>query len=610
MLRSHVPRFVAAFASVVALAIALPAAAAAPASNATPADPSTGTVGYERLQALARDMTYDWAKRHPLDATELGISRYDGALDSPTVAARAEDLALVRAWRARLDAIERDAATQVERDDARLLRARLVRLERELTRYRRFEKDYAAASEGVVGAIFTQFQHLPVRGVEGATDADVDVAWTNVITRLEATPAYVTAARRLVTHPGHLQGIVGAEQLAGAPDFFNGALTAAAKAQLSSERFTRFARARDLALAAFAQTRADIVARAETWPENYAIGRAAYDEMLADEQLLPFTGTAIERMAHDELAHGWAVQSWIEDDARETHTTIGPESGGGLAPGGDALVGYYRDRIAQLTAFKASHHVVDVPAWLGEIEVTETPKFLQPVSPGASMNAPLLFGSGSTGFYFITPPTSLADAAQRLDPNEDFDRDRILSTGAHEAMPGHFLQLSIARRHPDFIRKTENSGSFAEGWAFYGEELFVSLGLYGDDLDGRYFTAQWERVRGARAIVDPALASGTMSLAEATAFFARETGFSPEQAKAAIDGIATQPGYVISYTVGRYQLEALLAAYRERTGAAGSLRDFHDRLLCYGTTPFAILGPELLADLDLPLATVRARARY
>src|SRR5580704_17327139 len=242
------------------------------------------------------------------------------------------------------------------------------------------------------------------------------------------------------------------------------------------------------------------------------------------------------------------------------------------------------------------------------MSVIETPKFLQPVSPGASMNPPLLFSKGTTGFYFITPPTSLAEAAKKLDANQDFDRDRILSTAAHEAMPGHFLQLSIARRHPDFVRKIQGSSEFVEGWAFYGEELLVQLGLFGDDLDARYYVAQWERVRGARAIVDPELASGAWSVDRAVEFFARETGFSPEQAKEAVAGIALGPGAVIAYTAGRTELEALLAEYRSKAGASASLRDFHDRLLCYGSTPFSVAGPELLADLKKPLAEVRAAA--
>jgi uncharacterized protein (DUF885 family) len=315
-------------------------------------------------------------------------------------------------------------------------------------------------------------------------------------------------------------------------------------------------------------------------------------------------------LGRQQLAHGWALQVWLEDLATERGTPIGPESGGGLAPGGAALIDYYRARVAQVRGFITQHHLVDVPAWLGDLNVIETPKFLQPVSPGPSMFPPLLFSKGTTGFYFIPPLTSLAEAAKNLDANQDFDRDRVLFTCTHEAMPGHFLQLSIARRHPDFVRKIQSSGEFQEGWAFYGEELVLQLGLYGDDLDARYITAQWERVRGARAIVDPELASGAWTVDQAVQFFAHQTGFSPEQAKAAIASIALGPGYFISYTAGRAQIEALLAEYRARAGAGASLRDFHDRLLCYGSTPFSIVGPELLADLAKPLAEVRAGAGY
>lgn len=127
--------------------------------------------------------------------------------------------------------------------------------------------------------------------------------------------------------------------------------------------------------------------------------------------------------------------------------------------------------------------------------------------------------------------------------------------------------------------------------------------------DARLFTARWERVRGARAIVDPKLASGEWSVAQAVDFFEAQSGFTREAAQAAVNGIALYPGYVISYTLGRFQLETLLGEYLRRT-ERGSLRDFHDRLLSYGSIPLAVLGPELLGDLDKPASAVRAAANY
>jgi uncharacterized protein (DUF885 family) len=566
---------------------------------------------HAKVQALAHEIVFESAKAHPLDASALGLSDEDGLLDSPSPQANAADLAAIRKWEAELAALPLAAASLVDKDDVKLLRARLIGDERQYTVYKTYEKDYSAPAQAIVNAIFLQFQHLPVAGQNGATAADSSKAWGNIIARLGAAPAYIAAGERLVVHPGRLYGIVGAEELAGAPDFLSGALADAAKAQLPADRYTAFLSARDATIASIDAAKRYIDAHAQSWPDNFAIGRSAYDAMLRDEQLLPYDSNDIERMANDELAHGWAEQNWVVSDAAARGTPIGPESGGGLAPGGKALIGYYRDRIAQLRDFVVDRHVVDVPDWLGTINVVETPKFLQPVQPGASMNPPLLFSKDTTGFYFITPPTSLADAAKSLDPNQDFDKDRILETAAHEAMPGHFLQLSIAHRNPDFVRKIQESGVFAEGWAYYGEEMFWQLGLYGSqDLDARYDAAQWERVRGARAIVDPELASGDWSYDKAAKFFAEQTGFPESQAKEAVAGIALGPGYVISYTVGRLQLETLFGDYTAKMGAKGSMLDFHDRLMCYGTTPYAIVEPELLADLDKPLADVRAAANY
>ena len=570
---------------------------------AHPADSS-----YESLQRLARDITFVWAKRHPLVATSEGISTEDGLLDTPSLAEDDRDLALVRTWEKRLAAIPIGGEPRRISDDAALLRAQLLVLERQYTIYRTNRKDYSAPGVAIVDAVYTQFLHLPLGGHAGSTTADIRRAWRDITARLQGAPAYIAAGEKLVTDPGHLQAAVGAEELASAPEFLTGALSDAAKAQLTPSAFRQFVSARNNTLRSLAQEKSYIDTHIASWSENFAMSRQAYNRMIQDEQLVPFDSESVERMGEDELAHGWAETYWIEHLAREQHTTVGAASGGGLAPAGAALLPYYREQIATLQHFVEAHHVIHVPSWLGRIEVVETPKFLQPVSPGASMQSPRLFAQETNGFYFITPPTSLTAAAARLDANEDFDRDRILSTAAHEAMPGHFLQLSIARRNPDFIRKIQTSGSFSEGWAYYGEEMFVRLGLYADDLDARYYTAQWERVRGARAVVDAKLAAGEMSEPQAVAYFAEHTGFTKRAAKEAVDGIALNPGYVIAYTVGRQQLELLEHNYFAILGSRGSLQDFHDRLMCYGTTPLAIVAPELLDDLSKPLRTVQTAA--
>lgn len=575
------------------------------------AEPST----HERLMRLAEDITYRSAELYPMQATLLGIPGHDAEFEAPSEPFRAAYVAKLTGWRQELESIEATfsgSTALVDRDDALLLKAQLTAQLNNLLVYEFDRKDYSLPANSVVGTIFTQFQRLPVPGENGATDKDLRAAWSNISTRLAKAPAYIEAGQRLVTNPGRLFGTSGSKQLAGAPEFLNGALSDAAKAQFASDpaALRVFLRARDATVAAIGKTKAYLDAHAASWPENFAMGKDAYAHLLRDELLLPFDSEEISQMGRDQLAHGWAEETWLTSVSKRTNLPFGARSGGGMAPSGSALIGYYRERIAELKAFVVEKDVVTIPAWLGRMDVVETPPFLQPVMPGAAMVPPLLFSPAMNGFYFITPPKSLEEAAAHLDMNEDFDRDRILSTAAHEAMPGHFLQLSIAKRHPDFVRRTQYSSVFSEGWAYYGEDMFIRLGLYGDDLDPKLFVARWDRVRGARVVCDAKLARGEWTIPQAVDFFAEQTSFSHEAAEAAVAFLATSPGYGIAYTVGRFQLSNLLAEYDRRMGDKASLHDFHDRLLSYGSTPFAVVSAELLADLGKPASEVRAAANY
>src|SRR5208337_910175 len=58
------------------------------ASCALPAQSAPPAAG-EGLQALARKITFEWAKSHPLFATYLGLSAEDGQLDTPSEAENA-----------------------------------------------------------------------------------------------------------------------------------------------------------------------------------------------------------------------------------------------------------------------------------------------------------------------------------------------------------------------------------------------------------------------------------------------------------------------------------------------------------------------------------------
>jgi len=231
---------------------------------AAPAPPTTT----EQLQTLAQSITFDWAKSHPLVATSLGLSDEDGQIDTPSKGENARDLATIRKWERKLSSIKLDGAPQLDVDDAKLLRAQLVGMERQFTVYKTYEKDPAAPSLAILNAIYMQFLYLPIAGTASATQADVASAWQKIIERLARAPAYIAAGNALVTHPGHLYGVTGSEEIAGAPSLLGGSLTDAAKERLPADRFAAFVSARDATLTAMEHARKNIDEHAASWPRR------------------------------------------------------------------------------------------------------------------------------------------------------------------------------------------------------------------------------------------------------------------------------------------------------------------------------------------------------
>src|SRR5262249_4430191 len=153
--------------------------------------------------------------------------------------------------------------------DAQLLRAQLARNLNTLLLRRTDRKDYAAGANDIVATLFLQLQFLPVAGRDGKTSAAVDQAWTDITNRLSKASGYITASQKLVTEPGHLYGVVGSQQLEGAPSLFTGALTEAAREHYAHDRksLARFLAARDTTLAEIARTKSYIDAHVAQWPE-------------------------------------------------------------------------------------------------------------------------------------------------------------------------------------------------------------------------------------------------------------------------------------------------------------------------------------------------------
>jgi hypothetical protein len=369
-------------------------------------------------------------------------------------------------------------------------------------------------------------------------------------------------------------------------------------AGLAAGKKARFILARDAALKSMTEWKSWLDANAANWPENFAMGADTYNTMLRDEQLLPYSADDIVNIGERTLNSAVAEEAWVKQLARARGVKLDASTGGGPTPlGKQAQFAYFQKQLDYLRSFVQSRGIITVPPYMGKMQIVATPAFVLPVLPGAAMFPPPLLSSDPNGVYFVPPPNpEMAKMAAKGAIFEDFDRDRVLATSGHEGMPGHFLQFSIAKHNPDPVRRLSFDGVFAEGWAFYEEEMLLRMGLYGDDLDARYGIAQFERLRGARAVVDAKMATGAWTFDQALAWFTQNAGVDEQTALGEVRRHALNAGQAYDYAVGKTQIEELLSKYRAKMGDKFELRKFHDDLLSHGTVPLSVISAEMLAE--------------
>lgn len=181
-------------------------------------------------------------------------------------------------------------------------------------------------------------------------------------------------------------------------------------------------------------------------------------------------------------------------------------------------------------------------------------------------------------------------------------RARLEDIAFHEGIPGHHMQMQLARELSGGREYGDIAGvgAFIEGWGRYSEGLADEMGLYSSDLDRLGAFA----LLPTGMVVDPGLHAMGWTREHAIAYVVeKQIGFSPEAAAAYVDRIAVAPGQMVSYGAGE------LAIRRSRSRAAAELGDrfdiraFHDLVLSQG----AITLPMLTALVGRWIDTEKAR---
>lgn len=160
----------------------------------------------------------------------------------------------------------------------------------------------------------------------------------------------------------------------------------------------------------------------------------------------------------------------------------------------------------------------------------------------------------------------------------------------HEAMPGHHLQISLARENhalPAFQRLSDNN-AFVEGWAVYAETLGYDMGLYEDPLQ-HWGTLDDEMLRAMRLVVDTGIHTRHWSRQQAVDYMLTHSGMGRSDAEAEVDRYIALPAQALSYKIGALTIQRLRRDAEARLGVRFDIRAFHAEVLGSGTLPLDML---------------------
>ena len=327
---------------------------------------------------------------------------------------------------------------------------------------------------------------------------------------------------------------------------------------------------------------------------DFAVGEALFNSILRGDHLVDYD-------VREMLAEGWRQFESTERQMTEIASQIDPEKtvheiieeAKGDHPTAEGLLDAYRDAMNAARKFIIDHDVVTVPE-NESMQVIETPTFLRPILPYAAYMPAGIFEESQDGTFIVTPVDPDASPEEKEQKLKGHAYVKLPITALHEAYPGHHLQISLANRTATLPRRlgTFLSTLFAEGWAFYCEELMETLGFISKPVQ-RLARLKDQRWRAARIILDGSLHTGAMTVDEGIAFLEERCQLEHTNAVAEVRRYTQTPTQPQSYLMGKLELIKLIDDYRAACPTA-SLREIHDAILACGSLPPKLLRMALL----------------
>ena len=162
---------------------------------------------------------------------------------------------------------------------------------------------------------------------------------------------------------------------------------------------------------------------------------------------------------------------------------------------------------------------------------------------------------------------------------------------AHEAVPGHHLQISLNSELPETIpsfRRDLYLSAYGEGWGLYSEFLVDEMNIYTTPYE-KFGKLTYEMWRACRLVVDTGVHSKGWTRQQMIDYMSKNTALSIHEVNTETDRYISWPGQAISYKIGEIKIRELRKKSEKKLGDKFNIRDFHEVILGEGTVTLSIM---------------------
>jgi uncharacterized protein (DUF885 family) len=268
----------------------------------------------------------------------------------------------------------------------------------------------------------------------------------------------------------------------------------------------------------------------------------------------------------------------------------------------------YEQHPARATVFETAQHAFEqtrqfvrahdlVTLYDDPLEIIPMPQFQRGVAL-AYCDSPGPLDKGQKTFYAVSPiPQDWSDSQVNSFLRE-YNIRSIYDLTIHEAMPGHYVQLTHANRYDSPLRAVLASGSFIEGWAVYVEAMMVEEGFLDHDPLMHLIQLKWYLRSIGNAILDQAVHVDGMSQEDALHLMTHDTFQQEREAAGKWVRAELTAAQLPTYFVGVQEHLALREEARKAWGKDFTLKRYHDSVLSYGSPPVRY-ARELMLELPI-----------